>query len=92
MALPLCVPLPSNNPTQHMGVARVECRSGCSCDKTRLDGTWATPVSLQQIHTFRVTQHEACVIRVTVLDEDGEQPSEGHKARGGGAACSGLGA
>ena len=37
-----------------MGVARVECRSGCSCEPSRLDGTWGRQVSLQQIHMFKV--------------------------------------
>lgn len=37
-----------------MGVARVECRSGCKCDPSRIDGTWRDQVSLQQIHMFRV--------------------------------------
>lgn len=37
-----------------MGVAKVECRSGCTCDPTRLDGTWKRQVSLQQIHMFKV--------------------------------------
>lgn len=43
---------------QHMGVARVECRSGCSCDASRLDGSWSRQVSLQQIHMFKARRRE----------------------------------
>lgn len=64
---------------EHMGVARVECRSGCSCDSSRLDGTWERQVSLQQIHMFKASQHAKCVIRVTIVDERGEVESDGHK-------------
>ncbi|PSC76523.1 Beta-glucan synthesis-associated SKN1 [Micractinium conductrix] len=63
----------------HMGVARVECRSGCKCEDTRIDSTWADHVSLQQIHMFRVSQHKRCVVRVTVVDERGAAKSDGHK-------------
>ena len=81
----LCTRLP-----QHMGVARVECRSGCACEPSRLDATWGRQVSLQQIHMFRASQHARCVVRVTVVDEKGEAKSDGHKvgagrARGGAA-------
>lgn len=38
-----------------MGVARVECRSGCKCEPTKIDATWKDQVSLQQIHMFRVS-------------------------------------
>lgn len=110
-----------------MGVARVRCRSGCTCKDSTLDGTWAKQVSLQQIHMFQVgggeegrgacawsgpqparpaaalpcaacalsvplalpapppslplqvSQHERCVIRVTVVNETGEAKSDGHK-------------
>jgi hypothetical protein len=64
-----------------MGVARVECRSGCRCEPTTIDSTWDKQVSLQQIHMFRVSQHEACAMRVTIVDERGEAKSDGHKVR-----------
>ncbi|KAL4423591.1 hypothetical protein ABPG77_004631 [Micractinium sp. CCAP 211/92] len=64
---------------EHMGVARVECRSGCKCEPTKIDGTWKDQVSLQQIHMFRVSQHPKCVVRVTITDEQGVAKSDGHK-------------
>ena len=72
-----------------MGVARVECRSGCRCEPTTIDSTWDKQVSLQQIHMFRVSQHEACVMRVTIVEERGEAQSDGHKVRRAGVVCVG---
>ena len=91
---PHCTAPPPHTPSmQHMGVARVECRSGCRCEPTTIDSTWHKQVSLQQIHMFRVSQHEACVMRVTVVEERGEAKSDGHKVRrgGGGGGWGGLG-
>ncbi|KAL4436103.1 hypothetical protein ABPG77_005551 [Micractinium sp. CCAP 211/92] len=68
---------------EHMGTARVECRRGCSCPLSRLDATWAKRASLNQIHSFQVSQHKRCVVRVTVNgpDKPGVRPSDGHKVQ-----------
>ncbi|KAL4422439.1 hypothetical protein ABPG75_008636 [Micractinium tetrahymenae] len=66
---------------EHMGTARVECRQGCSCSPSRLDAIWKKRVSLNQIHSFQVSQHERCVVRVTINwpDKPGSWPFDGHK-------------
>ncbi|EFN58310.1 hypothetical protein CHLNCDRAFT_142315 [Chlorella variabilis] len=62
-----------------MGTALIECVSGCTCAPAKLDGTWQRRASLFWMTRFIVTQHRRCRVRVTVLDEAGEFPQEGHK-------------
>lgn len=115
-----------------MGAAAVDCRSGCTCRPSTLDGTSASRASVFKIHSFKVwfmpgasitcrspagcpgcsrqqppgkqwlvselagrllctlsaalgptfaqvTQHRRCRFRVTVLEEPGATPQEGHK-------------
>lgn len=61
---------------QNMGKARVQCKSGCTCKPTTLDASWVRRESLQQIHSFKVSEHPTCRIRVTIL-----AGTEGHKVR-----------
>lgn len=37
-----------------MGLARVECRSGCTCAPSLVDGLWSERTSLMQLHSFKV--------------------------------------
>jgi hypothetical protein len=37
-----------------MGLALVECRSGCACRASLADGYWSYKASLTQMHKFRV--------------------------------------
>lgn len=37
-----------------MGTADVSCASGCTCQRTRIDGTWQELASLQEMHRFKV--------------------------------------
>ena len=37
-----------------MGLARVECRSGCTCAPSLVDGLWRERTSLMQLHSFKV--------------------------------------
>lgn len=39
---------------KRMGTARVECVSGCECERSVLDGTWEQQATLMQIHSFKV--------------------------------------
>lgn len=71
-----------------MGLARVECRSGCTCTPTQVDGLWKQRVSLMQMHAFKVTQHPRCVIRVTNeargdSSGSGDSSSSGRGSQGG---------
>jgi len=38
-----------------MGVAQAECVSGCTCEPTKLDGTWERRVSLFTVTRFQVS-------------------------------------
>eukprot|EP00887_Chlorella_sp_A99_P007996 scaffold12.g7996.t1 len=53
---------------ERMGRARVECVANCSCEASTIDALWEQRVSLFQMHAMQVTQHEACRLRVTVLN------------------------
>lgn len=54
-----------------MGLARVECRSGCTCGPTVVDGLWGDHTSLQQMHSFRASQAQRCRLRVTIVPRKG---------------------
>ena len=47
-----------------MGLARVECVSGCTCQPALVDGLWEQRVSLQQMHTFEARRRQlaACCL------------------------------
>lgn len=64
---------------QGMGTARVRCVSGCTCQISKLDGTWQMRHSLFWFHRFQVSRHKRCRFRVTLTDKPGEFPEEGHK-------------
>lgn len=64
---------------KRMGTAEVACVAGCTCDPTILDGTWEQEATLMQIHSFKVTQHRACRVRVTIRKQPGAVPQAGHK-------------
>lgn len=64
---------------QKMGLARVECRSGCTCPPSVMDGLWGDHTSLQQMHSFRASQAQRCRLRVTIVPRGGG-------GKGGGAA------
>ncbi|KAI7839286.1 hypothetical protein COHA_006984 [Chlorella ohadii] len=64
---------------QGMGTALIECKSGCTCEPTKLDGTWSRRASLFWSTRVFVSRHPQCLIRVTVLPDAGEFPQEGHK-------------
>ncbi|PSC68705.1 hypothetical protein C2E20_7769 [Micractinium conductrix] len=66
---------------QHMGTARIECVSGCRCSPVELDSTWTRTAKLMERLTMQVTQHRHCRLRVTLLDEPGVAPSDGHKVK-----------
>lgn len=62
-----------------MGTAAVECVSGCSCERSTLDGTTPSHVSIFKTHSFKVSRHERCRVRVTISAAPGATPQEGHK-------------
>ncbi len=51
------------------GRARVSCVSGCSCGESIVDAAMESKVSLARLHSVRVSQHAACVMRVETLQE-----------------------
>eukprot|EP00887_Chlorella_sp_A99_P006012 scaffold27.g6012.t1 len=65
---------------EHMGQARVECVANCSCNATQFDALWSVRASVMQFHPVLVTQHEACRLRVTVLNET-RDPGGGKKIK-----------
>lgn len=64
---------------EQMGMALVECASGCRCRATAIDGSWPKRVSLMQHHSFKVTQHMRCVVRVTIQHKSPRANGDGHK-------------
>jgi hypothetical protein len=40
---------------EHMGMAAFECVSGCSCKPSLFDGYTPVPVSLEIMHTIKVS-------------------------------------
>ena len=53
---------------QHMGIARVQCTSGCCCDETQLDSTTLIKVTDQQMHVIKVRLPGAgCPVAVSLL-------------------------
>lgn len=66
-------------PTLSPGAALVECISGCTCEPSVLDGTSAARVSIFKTHAFTVSPHPLCRLRVTVREEPGQVPQQGHK-------------
>ena len=61
--LTLCWALPLPPLT---GVAEISCVAGCSCKPHTLDAHQAKRESTTQLHTIPATQHETCIINVTV--------------------------
>ncbi|GAX74287.1 hypothetical protein CEUSTIGMA_g1736.t1 [Chlamydomonas eustigma] len=53
----------------NMGMARVECISGCICLGTKMDGHTTDKTSLLNLHEFKASQHEECVMAITILEE-----------------------
>ena len=50
-----------------MGQAAVRCISGCTCNDTVMEGHHDEKTSQLYLHEFSATQHDACVISLTVL-------------------------
>ncbi|KAI7846460.1 hypothetical protein COHA_000070 [Chlorella ohadii] len=65
---------------EHMGKAKVECISGCTCEPTEFNGHVQDKVSLTALHRFPASQSEKCRIRVTVLNETASPDGE-HKVK-----------
>lgn len=63
---------------ENMGMARVACDAGCTCDPTVINGHWPVHHSELGIHTFRASQHQDCEISITILEET---KSGGHKCK-----------
>ncbi|GFH18797.1 uncharacterized protein HaLaN_15658 [Haematococcus lacustris] len=63
-----------------MGMASVECLSGCTCSPTILDGHHQARVSLVALHEVVATQAAQCVLQVTVLAGT-KDPTGGHKVK-----------
>lgn len=53
---------------EHMGTASINCTSGCTCQGATLDGHTTHKSSQLHVIDFRVSQADACVITVTVLN------------------------
>lgn len=66
---------------QGMGTALVECKKGCKCQATKLDGAWDQRMSLFWMLKLYVSQHERCRLRVTVSGkpDDPDEQAGGHK-------------
>ena len=43
-----------------MGMAAVECVSGCACERSTLDGTWSRKATLYHMHEVEVGDPPAC--------------------------------
>ncbi|PSC68097.1 CRT (chloroquine-resistance transporter)-like transporter [Micractinium conductrix] len=69
---------------QGMGMARVECASGCTCAPSDVDGLWEQQVSLMQLHAITVTQHPACVLRITIVARNARSSDSSSSGDGGG--------
>lgn len=82
---PVLVQLAHLRSYEHMGWAEVTCASNCSCPPTRFNGHTADKTSLLGLHKAYVTQHEACVLEVKVLEETA---SGEHKVKLAGAIVS----
>ncbi|KAI3436557.1 hypothetical protein D9Q98_005973 [Chlorella vulgaris] len=61
---------------QGMGLARVVCKSGCECAESLVEAQWRQLVSLTQTHSFQVTQHPKCRLRLTIVERANEQTAE----------------
>ena len=57
-----------------MGTALVQCKAGCQCKPTTLDGTWGQRGTVTQLAQLYVSQHPRCRLRVTVSKEPGQHP------------------
>ncbi|PSC75050.1 hypothetical protein C2E20_1732 [Micractinium conductrix] len=63
----------------NMGTALVKCAAGCRCRPSVLGGTSASRATVFRAHAFQVSQHARCRLRVTVRQQPGMVPEEGHK-------------
>jgi hypothetical protein len=48
------------------GVAEISCVAGCTCEPHTLDAHQTKRESTTQLHTIPASQHETCIINVTV--------------------------
>jgi hypothetical protein len=61
-----------------MGVACLECVSGCKCPATELDGSETRRTSEVTTKRFTISDHPSCLLKLTVLDKTN---SSKHKFR-----------
>ena len=61
-----------------MGVAQVDCVSGCECDPMKIDAYHKSGTSESEAQTIAVSEHEQCIIRFTILNET-RSKEKGHK-------------
>lgn len=54
---------------QHMGSFSLECIANCTCTNTTVNSHWQQKISVPESHSIQVTQHENCIMKVTVLNE-----------------------
>lgn len=52
---------------EHMGMARVQCDSGCTCRPSTMNGHTGHHTSMLAMHSFLATQHAECVVSITIL-------------------------
>jgi hypothetical protein len=53
---------------EDMGVARLECVSGCTCKAQDLDGNQSKKTSEMVTERYTISDHPECLVRLTVLD------------------------
>jgi lysophospholipase L1-like esterase len=63
---------------QDMGVARLECASGCTCKARDMSGVHKRQTSEVQTERLTVSAHPTCLVKFTVLEQT---TSGGHKFR-----------
>ncbi len=56
---------------EHMGQAELRCTKNCACEGGKMDGHRGTEQRISVAHpqTFPVTQHDQCVLELSVLPE-----------------------
>ncbi len=63
---------------KQMGIANVECVSGCTCEATVMDSHGDSKSSQTHLHTFTASQHKQCLIKVEVAKDSS---TGGHKVK-----------
>eukprot|EP00798_Chlamydomonas_sp_ICE-L_P023363 gene23363-30624_t len=68
---------------EHMGMATVNCVSGCTCEELLIDANTQDQSSQLRMQTHKVSQSEECEISLTVVEATND-PLGGHKFKVGG--------